>query len=79
MSSQTGCYSERIFGTRGREVKRPNYNAAKRARELKQKAKRDAKLARKQSRVDTLLPGAEQPSRVSDPAKQDRASSGTGG
>ena len=31
-------------------VSRPNYNAAKRARELKQKAKRDAKLARRQSR-----------------------------
>lgn len=32
-------------------LKKPNYNAAKRARELKQKAKRDAKLARKQSRA----------------------------
>lgn len=31
-------------------MKRPNYNAAKRARELKQKAKRDAKLAKRQSR-----------------------------
>jgi hypothetical protein len=31
-------------------LKRPNYNAAKRARELKQKAKRDAKLAKRQSR-----------------------------
>ena len=31
-------------------MSRPNYNAAKRARELKQKAKRDAKLARRQSR-----------------------------
>ena len=28
-------------------MKRPNYNAAKRAREIKQKEKRDAKLARK--------------------------------
>jgi hypothetical protein len=28
-------------------LKRPNYNAAKRAREIKQKEKRDAKLARK--------------------------------
>jgi hypothetical protein len=34
-------------------VSRPNYNAAKRARELKQKAKRDAKLARRQSRGHT--------------------------
>ena len=34
-------------------LKKPNYNAAKRARELKQKAKRDAKLARKQSRAGT--------------------------
>ncbi len=32
-------------------MRRPNYNAAKRARELKQKAKRDAKLARRQSRA----------------------------
>jgi len=31
-------------------LKKPNYNAAKRARELKQKAKRDAKLAKRQSR-----------------------------
>ncbi len=34
-------------------MSRPNYNAAKRARELKQKAKRDAKLARRQSRGHT--------------------------
>lgn len=31
-------------------MKKPNYNAAKRARELKQKAKRDAKLAKRQAR-----------------------------
>jgi len=30
-------------------LKRPNYNAAKRAREIKQKEKRDAKLARKRA------------------------------
>jgi len=32
-------------------LKRPNYNAAKRARELKQKAKRDSKLARRHLRA----------------------------
>jgi len=32
-------------------LKRPNYNAAKRARELKQKAKRDSKLARRHFRA----------------------------
>jgi hypothetical protein len=31
-------------------LKKPNYNAAKRARELKQKAKREAKLAKRQGR-----------------------------
>jgi len=48
-------------------LKRPNYNAAKRARELKQKAKRDAKLAKRQSRGGSpeaqpdgsVVPGAE--------------------
>jgi len=40
-------------------LKRPNYNAAKRARELKQQAKRDAKLARKRSRKGILVPQPE--------------------
>jgi len=40
-------------------VKRPNYNAAKRAREERQKAKRNAKLARKQSRAAAVPPPVE--------------------
>jgi hypothetical protein len=50
-------------------LRRPNYNAAKRTRELKQKAKRDAKLARKQSR--TAQPGSpttDAPDSISAPA-----------
>jgi hypothetical protein len=35
-------------------LKKPNYNAAKRARELKQKAKREAKLAKRQARGTNL-------------------------
>lgn len=42
-------------------MKKPNYNAAKRARELKQKAKRDAKLARKQSRAGSGLAQSDAP------------------
>lgn len=42
-------------------MSRPNYSAAKRARELKQKAKRDAKLARRQSRAGTPRSDPEAP------------------
>ena len=51
-------------------MKRPNYTAAKRARELKQQAKRDAKLARRQSRKSPLVPqpdGTTEPTPVQSP------------
>ena len=58
-------------------MKRPNYNAAKRARELKQKAKRDAKLARRQSRATDMPPAAEPTAPTPDFPDQDRTSTGT--
>ncbi len=46
---------------------RPRYTAAKRARELKQKAKREAKLARKHARTSGAAPtGATPPAAPGD-------------
>ncbi|HEV2282912.1 MAG TPA: hypothetical protein VGX75_11065, partial [bacterium] len=61
-------------------MKKPNYNAAKRARELKQKAKREAKLAKRQGRVTSpesqpdagaapAAPAAGQPETAPSPAQ----------
>ena len=49
-------------------MKKPNYNAAKRARELKQKAKRDAKLAKRQARGTNPEPQPDGAAVAADPA-----------
>lgn len=49
-------------------MKKPNYNAAKRARELKQKAKRDAKMAKRQARGTTPEPQPDGAAVPADPA-----------
>jgi hypothetical protein len=58
-------------------VKRPNYNAAKRARELKQKAKREAKLARRQGRTSEMATAGELPPHSPESLEQGHEPHGT--